>query len=38
MAVAADAVTIDSTYLSLDDVIEKIVDLALQRVRVRHGG
>lgn len=38
LAVAADAVTVDSTYLSLDDVIAAIVDLARERVAVRHGG
>ena len=38
MAVADDAVTVDSTFLSLDDVVETIVGLALERVAVRHGG
>jgi CMP/dCMP kinase len=38
MAVADDAITVDSTYLSLDDVVEAIVGLARERVAVRHGG
>jgi CMP/dCMP kinase len=38
MAVADDAITVDSTYLSLDDVVEAIVGLARARVAVRHGG
>ncbi len=38
MAVADDAVTVDSTDLSLDDVVETIVGLALERVGVRRGG
>jgi cytidylate kinase len=33
LSVASDAVTIDSTYLSLDAVVDTIVDLALDRVR-----
>lgn len=31
LSVASDAVVIDSTYLSLDDVVNAIVELALQR-------
>ncbi|MEJ7629473.1 MAG: (d)CMP kinase [Nocardioidaceae bacterium] len=38
LAVADDAVTVDSTYLSLDDVIAAIVELARERVAVRRGG
>jgi CMP/dCMP kinase len=38
MAVADDAITVDSTYLSLNDVVEAIVGLARERVAVRHGG
>jgi CMP/dCMP kinase len=38
MAVADDAITVDSTYLSLDNVVEAIVGLARERVAVRHGG
>jgi cytidylate kinase len=38
LAVADDAVTIDSTYLSLDAVIDTIVDLARRRVAVADGG
>jgi cytidylate kinase len=38
MAVANDAITVDSTYLSLDEVIDTIVALARERVTVGHGG
>ncbi len=38
LAIAGDAVTVDSTYLSLDDVIATIVGLARERAAVRHGG
>jgi cytidylate kinase len=38
MAVADDAITVDSTYLSLDEVIDTIVALARERVTVGHGG
>jgi cytidylate kinase len=38
LSVADDAVTIDSTYLSLDDVVDAIVGLARERVAVRRGG
>ncbi len=38
MAVADDAITVDSTYLSLDDVVEAIVGLTRERLAVRHGG
>lgn len=37
LAVADDAVTIDSSYLSLDEVVDRIVDLAMQRVAVPGG-
>ncbi|MBA2559398.1 MAG: (d)CMP kinase [Propionibacteriales bacterium] len=37
LSAAADAVMIDSTFLSLDDVIDRIVGLALERVRGRSG-
>ena len=38
LAAADDAVTIDTTFLTLDDVIESIVTLARERVVVRDGG
>jgi len=38
LAIAGDAVTVDSTYLSLDDVVDTIVGLARERAAVRHGG
>jgi CMP/dCMP kinase len=37
LAVADDAVTIDSTYLTLEQVVDRIVDLALERVAVPDG-
>jgi len=38
LAVAVDAITVDSTRMSLDEVVDEIVGLALARVAVRRGG
>jgi cytidylate kinase len=37
LAVADDAVVVDSTHLTLDEVVHRIVDLATERVVVGHG-